>query len=130
MRTLATRVVVAVAANAIALALAAALLDRVTIKTFWFVLLVVIFSVISLLVTPLVTNLVTENAPALASVAGLIATYVALLITDLVSDSIQIEGVGTWILATLIVWAATLVVQYVTPRFTGDAPGRRRPGLV
>jgi len=123
-RTLGTRIVVALVANAVALIAAAALLDRVSVREIWFPLLVVVFSLISLLVTPLVSSVVRENAPALASVAGLIATFVALVVTDVVSDSLQIEGLLTWVLATVIVWLATLVVQYLAPRFT-DRGGAR-----
>lgn len=118
MDRLVTRVVIALAANFVALLVAAALLDKVTVKTTWFLLLVVIFTAISLLVGPVVSAFVKDKAPAIASLAGLIATYVALLITDLVSDSIQIEGILTWVLATVIVWAASLVVQYLAPAVT------------
>jgi len=123
MNTLGTRVGVALAANAVALVAAAALLDRVSIRTAWFPLLVVVFSLVGLLVGPLVGAVVRDRAPALASGAGLIATLLTLVVTDLVSDSIQIEGLLTWVLATLIVWAAVLAVQYVAPRLTA---GRRR----
>ena len=38
---------------------------------------------------------------------------VALLITDILSDGLDIEGVGTWILATLIVWVCTMVATLI-----------------
>ncbi len=126
MDTLVRRVVIALVANAVALIVAAAVLDRMSVSTGWFLFLVPLFTVISLLVGPLVSSIVKDRAPGIAEFAGLIATYVALLITDIVSDSIQIEGVVTWILATLIVWGAVLVVQRVAPRITGGGAPRAR----
>ena len=46
--------------------------------------------------------------------ASLLATFVALLITDLLSDSLDIEGAGTSVAATLIVWLATMIVDFVS----------------
>lgn len=59
------------------------------------------------------TSLVRTYAIALAGLASLLATFVALLVTDLVSDGLDIEGIGTWIGATLIVWLATMLVSFV-----------------
>jgi putative membrane protein len=123
MDTLVRRAALALVANAIALIAAAALLDRVSIREVWFLVLVPVFTVISLVVTPLVSSLVKDHAPGAAAFAGLIATYVALLVTDLVADSIQIEGLLTWVLATVIVWAAVLAVQFLAPYVTGEKGG-------
>jgi uncharacterized membrane protein YvlD (DUF360 family) len=46
---------------------------------------------------------------------SLIATFVALLVTDLLSDGLSIEGVGTWIAATAIVWVASLLAAFILP---------------
>ena len=54
------------------------------------------------------------GSAALGGVA-LIATFVALLVTDLVSDGLDIEGVGTWIAATVIVWLASLLAAFILP---------------
>ncbi len=115
-----TRMGIALAANAIALLAAALLLGGVHVRVLFFVFLVLLFTVISLVVTPGVTALVRQHAPRFAPATGLIATWVTLLVTDLVSDSLQIEGLVTWVMATLIVWGATLVVQYVAPLVIHD----------
>jgi hypothetical protein len=39
-----------------------------------------------------------------------------LLITDVVSDGLSIEGVGTWLLATVIVWLGTLLAGVILVR--------------
>lgn len=62
------RVALAVAANAVALLLAAILLDGVEIDAGSFVAAVVVFSLASLLVRPLVTWAVVRYASALVSV--------------------------------------------------------------
>lgn len=111
MQHLVVRAGLAVGVNAVALAIAASLLDQVTIGTVTFVVAVVIFSLVSLVVPSLTRAMVKEHANPVSWAASLIATFVALLVTDLVSDGLQIEGAGTWILATLIVWAATLVLD-------------------
>jgi uncharacterized membrane protein YvlD (DUF360 family) len=104
------RIGLAVAANAIALLIAAALLDGVTINASGFLVAVVIFSIASFLITPLVTWLVVRRVRALLGVVALVSTFVVLLITDLLSDGFSIEGVADWILAVLIVWVANLIL--------------------
>lgn len=46
---------------------------------------------------------------------SLIATFAALVITDIVSNGVSISGVGTWVLATVIVWAASLIAVFILP---------------
>ena len=47
--------------------------------------------------------------------AALLATLVALIVTDLVSDGLTIDGAGTWIAATVIVWLAALLAAFILP---------------
>jgi hypothetical protein len=42
-------------------------------------------------------------------IIALVTTFVILLITDLLSDGLNITGVTDWILATVIVWLATVL---------------------
>jgi putative membrane protein len=121
------RIVLAVAANAIALLLASFLLDGVVIDTAGFIFAVIIFSILSLILRPILVWFVAKYARPLLGVVALVATFVILLITDVLSDGIQIEGVGTWILATLIVWFATLIYELLDERIlTGLGHGRPR----
>jgi hypothetical protein len=62
----------------------------------------------------LVSSLRRRGTSLLGGVA-LIATFVSLLITDLISDGFDIEGVGTWIAATVIVWLAALLAALILP---------------
>ena len=110
------RIGLAVVANAIALLIAAALLDGVQINATGFVLAVVIFSIASFLITPIVTWIVVRRVRALLGVVALVSTFVVLLITDLLSDGFTIEGATDWILAVLIVWVANLLLGIASRR--------------
>jgi putative membrane protein len=130
MRLLAVRIVLAVIANAIALIVAAALLDGVHIDASGFLLALVIFTIGSLILTPLVTWVVIRRMRALIGVVGLVATFVVLLVTDLLSDGFTINGTVDWILAVLIVWVVNLVFEVAAGplrrrgvRMLGGAPG-------
>jgi putative membrane protein len=45
----------------------------------------------------------------------LLANAIGLLITTWVSGGLKIEGVKTWLLATLIVWLAALLADLILP---------------
>ncbi|MCU0307644.1 MAG: hypothetical protein MUE51_07725 [Thermoleophilia bacterium] len=113
MRGFGSRVIVALAVNAVALILMGVLFDRAEVSWAWFPLLLVVFTAVSLIVYPLVRAVVRDKAPTAAFLVGLIAAWIALLITEIVSDSIQIEGILTWVLCTLIVWLAFIVTSVV-----------------
>jgi uncharacterized membrane protein YvlD (DUF360 family) len=90
-----------------------------------FVVAVLIFSVLSLILRPLLGWMVVKRARPLLGIVGLVTTFGVLLITDLVSDGIQVEGAGTWILATVIVWLATMVYEFVGDRLVRAVVGPR-----
>jgi putative membrane protein len=103
--------VVGLATSAIALLVAAIVLDRFTISELTFPIVVVIFTVVGLITRPVIEALIDDHAQVLASLVGLAAAFVTLLITDLVSDSLDVEGIGTWVLASLIVWIGRIVAD-------------------
>jgi putative membrane protein len=113
---LAVRIVLAVVANAIALLIAAALLDGVRIDAAGFALAVIIFSLASLIVTPVLAWIVLKRMRALLGVIALVTTFAALLVTDLLSDGFEIEGALDWVLATVIVWLATMFYDLFSRR--------------
>ena len=125
---LAVRIALAVVANAIALLIAAALLDGVRIDASGFVLAVIVFSLASLIVTPVVAWIVLKRMRALLGVIALVTTFAALLVTDLLSDGFEIEGALDWVLATVIVWLATMIYDLFSRRLTRMAlAGLGRP---
>lgn len=105
------QVVVGLVVNAIALLIAAIVLDRFTISELTFPIVVVIFTVVGLVARPVIEAFVEKNAQVVASFVGLVAAFVTLLITDMVSDSLNVEGIGTWVAASVIVWLGRLVAD-------------------
>jgi uncharacterized membrane protein YvlD (DUF360 family) len=109
------RMLVAVVANAVGLIVAAALLDGFQLNGAGFILAVVIFTVVFALMQPFLVSSLRRRGTSLLGGVALIATFVSLLITDLISDGFDIEGVGTWIAATVIVWLAALLAALILP---------------
>ena len=112
-----TRLVLALAGNAIGLWLAALLLDDMEIDGAAFVVAVLIFSVLFAVLEPLIQKQALKNAEALQGSSALITTLVALILTNLISDGLSISGLGTWILATVIVWLGTIIAGVLLARF-------------
>lgn len=113
---LAVRIVLAVVANAIALLIAAAVLDGVRIDATGFTFAVIVFSIGSLILRPLVAWIVLRRMRALLGIIAFVTTFVLLLVTDLLSDGFQVEGALDWVLATVIVTLATLVYDLFARR--------------
>ena len=109
------RMVIAVVANAVGLLVAAALLDGMHVNAGSFFVAVLIFTVVFALMQPfLISQFRRGNSAALGGVA-LIATLVALIVTDLLSDGFSIDGAGTWVAATVIVWLGALLAAFILP---------------
>jgi uncharacterized membrane protein YvlD (DUF360 family) len=103
------------AGNALGIWLAALLLDGVSVSGTAFVIAVVIFTVLAAIIQPLVTKMAMKNAEALQGSSALITTFVALVLTALISDGLSIDGIGDWVLATVIVWLATMLAGVLLP---------------
>jgi len=76
---------------------------------------VLIFTVVEVVFEPMLRQMAMKSAQALMGSVSLIITFVGLLVTDLVSDGLQITGLSTWVLATIIVWLAALVAGLILP---------------
>ncbi|WP_068154802.1 phage holin family protein [Rhodococcus phenolicus] len=114
MRLLATAVV-ALIANAIALLVGAWVLTDMSLTPVAFLIAVVIFTVVAVVIDPLIRQVSMTKAPVLIGSSALVSTLVALIVTALISDGLQISGIGTWILATVIVWAVSVIARLVLP---------------
>jgi hypothetical protein len=106
-------VVVELVTSAVALLIAATLVDGFDIDTLAFPIVVVVFTLIGALTQPVVEAFIQKNAQLLARSIDLIAAFVTLLVTDLVSSNLNISGVSAWILGTLIIWAASLLTALI-----------------
>jgi uncharacterized membrane protein YvlD (DUF360 family) len=109
------RTVIALLANAVGLIVAAAVLDGMHMNVSGFIVAVIIFTVVFALMQPFLAAQFRRSRPAALGGVSLIATFIALVVTDIVSDGFSINGVGTWIAATVIVWVASLLAGFILP---------------
>jgi hypothetical protein len=101
--------------SALGLIVATALLDDMSLSASAFILDVVIFTIAFVVLHPLVMKMALRHSSALVGGSALIATLFALIVTDVLSDGLSISGFGTWVLATIIVWAASLLAGVLLP---------------
>ena len=102
-------------ANAVGLIVAAAILDDMSLDASGFIIAVLIFTGVEVLITPLIQKMALRQSSALVGGSALIATLVGLIVTDVISDGMEIRGAPTWLLATVIVWAASLIAGLILP---------------
>ena len=104
-------------ANAVALIVANVVLDDMELGASGFLTAVVIFTVAEVLLLPFFRQMALQKVNALAGSTALASSLAALIITTILSDSLQIDGLTTWVVATLIVWGASLVTTLLLPIF-------------
>jgi putative membrane protein len=107
--------VVSLIANAVALVVAAQVLDDMSLDVTGFVIAVALFTVVGVLTEPLLRQTALRNAPALLGSSALLATLISLVVTVAISDGLQISGLTTWVLAAVIVWAVALAGRLLLP---------------
>ena len=110
------RVAVALLGAAIGFVVAAAVLDGMTLDGAAFLLAVVIIVVLTAVLEPLIEKIGDEHLSIISAASSLITTFLALLITELISDGLTIDGLDTWLFATLIVWACTALATFILAR--------------
>ena len=111
------RLVVSLISSAVAFVVADVLLDDFVVSyPLGLIIPVALFTVATVLLGPVVSAMIEKYATWASIAVGLIITFLALLITDLVSDKLTIEGVGTWVIGTAIVWLASIVTALVAGR--------------
>lgn len=104
-------------ASAIGLLVAAWVLDDMEVSGAAFVIAVAIFTFSTAILNPFIMKLAVTHARALLGATALVTTFVGLVITAWLSDGLSISGASTWLFATLIVWAASMVAVMVIPLF-------------
>jgi hypothetical protein len=124
-----------VLAAAVGLVVAAAVLDDMALDASGFVIAVLIFAAVDLLAQPLIIKLGWKYASVLTGSSALISTFIALVVTTIVSDGLRIDGAGTWLAATVIVWVASLLAGIILPvtifkRWLGQRQQPGPPGAV
>ena len=102
-------------ANAVGLLIADLVLDDMSVVWQAFIVAVAFFTLVEVILGPLIMKMALRSAPALMGGIALVTTLLGLIITDLIFDGFSIEGVWTWIAATVIVWLGGLLAAFVLP---------------
>ncbi len=109
-----TSAAIYILANAVALfvtSLALGASFSFTIKGF--IVATLLLSVVETLAGPLVVKMSERNFPALRGGVALVTTFVGLWITAVAVGGMQVHGLSTWLLATILVWALALIASFV-----------------
>ena len=111
------RTLILFVANAVGLLVAAVVLDDMSMDVQGFLIDVVIFTIVVALMSPFLDSSFRRGRAGSSALGGvaLIATLIALVVADLLSDGLSISGVGTYLLAAVIVWAASLIAAFILP---------------
>lgn len=112
---LAARTVINLLANAVGLILGAVILDKMTMNATGFVVALLIFTGVEMLVTPMIRQMALKQAQVLMGSTALVATFVSLIVTKILGSGLEISGLSTWVLATVIVWVGSLAGQLLLP---------------
>lgn len=110
------RVGVYLISAAIGILVATAVLDKMTVHWGGFILAVIVFAAAQMILSPFITKFVQRNAEAFIGGVGLVSTLVALILASLLGgDGISIDGLTTWVAATVIVWVITALATLLVP---------------
>jgi uncharacterized membrane protein YvlD (DUF360 family) len=82
-----------------------------------YVIVAAIFAIIQSLIAPMMNQYTERNARMFSGGVGIFATLVALFVTNLISGALTIDGLGTWVLAALIVWLFGALAAFILPFF-------------
>lgn len=111
------KVLLTITGNLIGIILAALLLKNFHITGFGIFVSVLIFSLAQVVLAPIVSKLAAKYAPSLSSLIALITTFLALLLTSLFTSGLRIDGLFTWITASVLIWLLTVLLSVVLPKF-------------
>ena len=120
MRRLGIRILLSLAASAIGLLLCALLLDDFDVSTVTFPFAVVIFGVVNLIVEPIVTFALVRWLRGAIGLIALVVNAFTLWVTDVLTTGIDVHGLDTYVLATILIWVVNVAVQLI------PGPWRRR----
>ena len=121
------RVLISLVTAALGILLAAWILPQFSVEWGGFLVALVVFTIAQAVLAPFIFNLARRYASAILGGIGLVSTFVALLIASLFPGGIRIDGIVTWILATLIMWLVTALGTWLLPLiFLKERAGDRR----
>lgn len=100
-------------ANAIALILAALIFPGFTLSLDGFIIALIVFALLSALLPWLVLKFLARHAGSLIALSGLVGTFIALFVTSVISSGLDIDGIWTWIGATLLIWIISMFIWVI-----------------
>ncbi|MFM1917216.1 MAG: hypothetical protein RJB01_731 [Actinomycetota bacterium] len=115
-------------ANAIALVLSSLIFGGFNLHFSGFIWALLIFAVLSAFLPWLLAKVVGRYAPGLMALTGLVSTFLALLVTTLLSSGLSIDGVSTWVMATLFIWVISLVIWVIPGPWRNQRKARELKG--
>jgi hypothetical protein len=93
-----------------------------------FIYAVVIFALLSIFFTWASFKFLLRHAGSLIALTGLLSTFLALLVTATLTSGLKIDGLGTWVGSTFLIWIVSMFI-WVIPgpwrEFRKGEPGRR-----
>jgi putative membrane protein len=108
------------AANAIVLFIVAIILSDVKVDGAWDLLkAAALFGILNTLVKPIIKLLTLPFAILTLGIAWFFVAALMLLVTDWLIDGFEIEGFGTLMLATILVWIVNLALDYLPGPWRG-----------
>ncbi|MGB4136404.1 MAG: phage holin family protein [Microbacterium sp.] len=109
------RTAIALVTSALALLVCSWIFADFHVSAVGFITAVVVFTVAHAILGPFIFNVARRYANAILGGIGLVTTFVALLIASLFPGGLRIDGVVTWILATLVIWIITALGLWLLP---------------
>jgi len=100
-------------ANAIALLVCWLLLPGFGITPVGLVVAVVLFAIFSAVFSWAVMKLLQDQGAAVVALTGLISTFLALVLTATFTPGLTIDGLGTWVIATVIIWLISVLIWVI-----------------
>ncbi|MEI8058455.1 MAG: phage holin family protein [Actinomycetes bacterium] len=99
--------------NAIALALCAVLFSQFHLNLSGFLLSLVVFAILSGVFTWFVLKFMLRHAGSVVALTGLVSTFLALLATSVFTKGLEIDGITTWIMSTLLIWIISMFIWVI-----------------
>lgn len=106
-------IAISLVSAALALLVAAAVVDGVHLQAAGFVVAVLVFTAAQGLLSPFVFNLARKYASAVLGGIGLVSTFLALFVATLFPSGLRIDGLTAWIITPLIVWLITALGTWI-----------------
>lgn len=104
---------ISIVSAAVALLVAAAVVDGVRVQAAGFVVAVLVFAVAQALLSPFVFTMARTYASAVLGGVGIVSTMLALFVATLFPGGLQIQGVTAWVVTPLVVWLITALGTWI-----------------